>query len=480
MTLFHPVLRHIPLPRPHLYFPKTTHILKNRFSNINVPFQDDLNDVDLDEFGLGDFKHYVESPDVKRYREEQLQLPRDVDEYRQQPTPSSSHHHHHHYQGALEKTNLAELAQVQEPAIFVSKFTDPYLNLAIEDYIYNHMPSNHPQRLLFYTNRPCVVIGKNQNPWKEVNLPLLNKLNLPLIRRRSGGGTVAHDLGNVNYSFMTSKNEFDRFTFANLITECLDDARVKVNKRGDIVTVNQGQEYKISGSAYKISRGKSYHHGTMLLDSDLARLKSLLHRDEGVLGVVDAQNSVDSVKSKVTNLGISSEEFVNRVGEGFERRYGMSGEPMGEGERVGGEKEDEYEDDFHAMMGLTDFAESPVARRKMYEISKEQTHLPETVFSTAEELKAWSWKFGHTPSFTHTLTNGELDLVVKFSVNKGKITNVEATTASSTTAQALEHILDAARAELESKEYTSKTAKRAFAGTELGDCIGAWLEKTID
>ena len=83
---------------------------------------------------------------------------------------------------------------------------------------------------------------KNQNPWQEVNLPVLNSLGVPMLRRRSGGGTVVHDLGNVNYSYMTTKANFDRHKFASYIVEAVNQAsprfKIETNERGDIVSEN--------------------------------------------------------------------------------------------------------------------------------------------------------------------------------------------------------------------------------------------------
>lgn len=211
---------------------KQNYNFRRYISNVNSPFQDDLSDIDLDDFGLGDFRHYKESPEVANYRRNQL---KDLinDELPKSPAGPQI--------GQLEST-----ATKNEPIIFISKLADPYLNLAIEDYVYSKIPISKTtpfkaHRLMFYTNSPCVVIGKNQNPWKEVNIPKMNQFGIPLIRRRSGGGTVVHDLGNVNYSFMGTKHEFDRFKFVNLIVEAVNKSnitstKIKVNSRGDIVT----------------------------------------------------------------------------------------------------------------------------------------------------------------------------------------------------------------------------------------------------
>ena len=87
--------------------------------------------------------------------------------------------------------------------------TDPYENLAIEERVFDNLAPG-AETLLLYVNSATVVIGKHQNPWLEVNLPELAKRKMALARRISGGGTVYHDTGNVNFSFLVPREGFDR------------------------------------------------------------------------------------------------------------------------------------------------------------------------------------------------------------------------------------------------------------------------------
>lgn len=431
---------------------------QKRLSNINVPFQDDLTGADADDFGLEEFQFYQESEDIqKRWNELQAQdreienltnvienltnvtnvtekesLPEGNVSFSQIPDNSSSlnppvspaldstsHLLSPDLKSVDSNSSLENLATLTEPLIFRSLLKNPYLNLAIEDYIYNSMPlptKHNFNRLMFYTNLPCVVIGKNQNPWKEVNLPLLNSLRIPLIRRKSGGGTVVHDLGNVNYSFMTSKADFDRFKFANIVRDAVNkisDAKFKlmVNERGDITTEKQpdGINYKVSGSAYKLSKGKSYHHGTMLLNLRLDILGKLLSREKK-LGTVDAMNSIASVKSKVTNVQVSEEQFIEKVNDEFSDHFGVK--------RVRSEEEElAYEQ--NELLGLNDF----MGDQKVVRIITidENMLLPPSVHKLSEELKSWKWKFATTPKFTHEFFNEKFGFSVKFHVDKGAI-----------------------------------------------------------
>ncbi|KAF3986723.1 hypothetical protein FT663_04760 [Candidozyma haemuli var. vulneris] len=378
---------------------------------LNVPFQDDLTPADDELFNLEGFREYKESPEVRAYRkslgfvegeEEEQKGGRPVE-----PTEIG--------------TSLASVAQKPSPLVFVSKLTNPYLNLAIEDYVYHKMPvpgagEANCNRLMFYVNTPCVVIGKNQNPWREVNMPLLNSLRLPLVRRRSGGGTVVHDTGNVNYSFMTTKERFDRKAFASVVCESVNEIavpekQIMVTERGDIVTIND--QLKVSGSAYKLTKGRSYHHGTMLLDSKLDVLRQLLHRDESEVGTIESTASVASVKSPVTNLHLKKEDFIETVSAGFRNAYGTVKESSEEKE-----PEDMNENEF---LGLQDFVNAFSERECETFVVDENTELPQEIEDMKNELTSWEWKFGSTAKFTHRFVHPKKDLKVEFDVVKGKL-----------------------------------------------------------
>lgn len=254
------------------------------------------------------------------------------------------------------------LADTSNPVqSYVSRSNDPYLNLAIEDHILRK--SSLDSAILFlYTNRPCVVIGRNQNPWYEVNLRILNaaapsrtpKLkdseppgigDVQLVRRRSGGGTVFHDLGNLNWSITSPRADFTRDKHAEMVVRALRSLgvdRARVNERHDIVldqghaaqkvdledthrtpyTVKNGEgprPLKVSGSAYKLTRGRALHHATTLLSSpNLHIIPEYLHSPAKPF--MEAKG-VDSVSSPVGNIGLDSEAFKMRLQEQFAALY---------------------------------------------------------------------------------------------------------------------------------------------------------------
>lgn len=433
-----------------------------------VPFQDDLTEVDDDLFNLDGFKHYKESPEVRAYRERlglaegELGTPvkREKEKIPHFTTPASV-------------GSFMETCKLAQPVVFVSKLSNPYLNLALEDYIYTQMPlpaSGNANRLMFYVNTPCVVIGKNQNPWNEVNLPLLNSLRIPLVRRRSGGGTVVHDTGNVNYSFMTSKAKFDRHVFANLVTRAVNgieglELRIRVTERGDIVT--EGQNLKVSGSAYKLSKGKSYHHGTMLLSLNLDVLRQLLHRDEGKVGRVESHAAIASVRSPVTNLGIENSQFVDAVTAQFKDEYGLS-------EEKPAKLSEPEEFDQTELLGLDGFVDAYSARNcAVFEID-DTTELPEEVAKVRSELAHWDWRFGATSKFNHTFTKDGFQ--VEFSVGKGALVKEFTLVGAGPEIQDAFEFLDLVVKRGDSVKYTGSDV----AGFITDDAVSDWLGESID
>ncbi|KAK6955696.1 hypothetical protein Daesc_003339 [Daldinia eschscholtzii] len=160
-----------------------------------------------------------------------------------------------YYNISLSARRLFNAEAVSHPSnrvqVYISRATDPYLNLSIEHFLLQKSPPDSVV-LFLYTNRPCVVVGRNQNPWVEVNLGLLgpgrskvvdgsgddNQGPVLLVRRRSGGGTVFHDPGNVNYSVICPPASFDRNKHAEMVVRALRSLGVsgsRVNERHDIV-----------------------------------------------------------------------------------------------------------------------------------------------------------------------------------------------------------------------------------------------------
>ena len=166
---------------------------------------------------------------------------------------------------------------VREKIVYVSKSNNIFENLALEDWLYQKYDFKNKSLLFLWINQPCVVIGRHQNPWLEVNLQNLSTSAAYLARRNSGGGTVYHDTGNLNCTFFSSRARYNRKSNLEIICKTLKDKwnlNVGISQREDIVLDNF---YKVSGTASKLGHKNAYHHCTLLVDVDSRNLHKMLH-----------------------------------------------------------------------------------------------------------------------------------------------------------------------------------------------------------
>ncbi len=178
--------------------------------------------------------------------------------------------------------------------VFVSPNQNPFLNLALEDHF---LRGGADLPVLFlYVNRPCVVLGRFQNPWLETQLSYLVNNDIWLVRRQSGGGCVFHDEGNLNFSFITPDPMINRMKHAELLKDAFAkaDINLTISPRHDLWLDGR----KISGSAFKQTKFGSFHHGTFLVSSDLNKLEESLKHTI----IPTATKSIASVRSKVITL----------------------------------------------------------------------------------------------------------------------------------------------------------------------------------
>ena len=185
--------------------------------------------------------------------------------------------------------------------ILVSRSTNPYFHLAVEDWLLRQYDGAWPIWFL-YQNHPCVVVGRFQNPWKECDLGWLHERALPLVRRPSGGGTVWHDLGNVNFCCVRPLKGFLKDQALQELQTRLQSfgVTVEINARHDLVVRQpDGSTRKVSGSAYKQTKDRALHHGTLLLNAGLDDLERSLNSPARLTST----KSIASVRSQVMNLG---------------------------------------------------------------------------------------------------------------------------------------------------------------------------------
>lgn len=186
-----------------------------------------------------------------------------------------------------------------KPRLLISESVNPLFNLAVEDAIFQTMDASQ-QVLFLWRNDQTVVIGRGQNPWKECNTQKMEEDGITLARRSSGGGAVYHDLGNTNFTFMAGKPGYNKESSTALILAALRSLGIEAQSSGrnDIVLLQEGQPRKISGSAYRETKDRGFHHGTLLIDVDFGKLSRYLNPDPKKLQA----KGISSVRSRVANL----------------------------------------------------------------------------------------------------------------------------------------------------------------------------------
>jgi lipoate-protein ligase A len=176
--------------------------------------------------------------------------------------------------------------------------TDPRVNLAIEEFALKHLDINETY-LLFYINEPSIIIGKNQNTIEEINSEYVREEGIHVVRRLSGGGAVYHDLGNLNFSFITKDdgNSFHDFKkFTDPVVKALKKLGVnaELSGRNDILVDGR----KISGNAQFSTKGRMFSHGTLLFDSEIESVVSAL---KVRMDKIESKG-IKSIRSRVTNI----------------------------------------------------------------------------------------------------------------------------------------------------------------------------------
>ncbi|KAJ7639446.1 Lipoyltransferase and lipoate-protein ligase [Roridomyces roridus] len=331
-------------------------------------------------------------------------------------------------------------------SIYISRATSPLFNLSFEDWLFRHAPPDRPL-LFLYRNTPCVVIGRNQNPWLEVNMGALQTRDVQFIRRRSGGGTVYHDLGNTNFSIHLARAAFDRHATARLILRAVQSMGIpnaRLNDRNDICV----GEDKVSGSAYKIVNARAYHHGTMLISTQLDTLGDLLRVDKSLKEVTST--GVSSVRSPVCNLqqfraDVNHDQFARAVEDVFREEYGIDKD------------------------------------RDPTQIIDESSGDQSYISSGITELETWPWKYGQTPAFECTASTtfpfGHVNVRIKS--KHGLITDSVLHTEG--VSEEMSQKLTAFVKEAEGQEYGRwpplEDSDTSHAGA--AQAVGEWLRKVL-
>jgi len=191
--------------------------------------------------------------------------------------------------------------------------TDPYFNLATEEYVLKNFDD---ESFMLWRNGPSIIVGKHQNTLAEINLDFVNENKIKVVRRLSGGGAVFHDLGNINFTFISHGEpgtlvDFRKFT--QPIIDVIQKLGIEAKFEGRNDLTIEGR--KFSGNAEHVFKNRVLHHGTLLFSSVMSDLTGALKVDPSKF----TDKAVKSVRSRVTNISehlrepMEIEDFMEQV-----------------------------------------------------------------------------------------------------------------------------------------------------------------------
>lgn len=307
------------------------------------------------------------------------------------------------------------LKTIDSSPVLVSSNHDVYTNLALEHWLYNNLRFNNNDKtnlgdyskvynnpvVFIWTDEPCVVIGRHQNPWVESRMGFIHKANLKLARRHSGGGCVYHDENNINISIIGNRKLFEnRQNNLKFLAKVLFDnygIKCEPTRRHDLIHSESG--LKLSGSAAKLGKHNCYHHFTLLVDTNKDALYTSIRENQQDF---IKTNSSLSTRSKVINLKeIKSDLDVNQVICDLANAYN---ELYLDSKSKRPARKDSVTGDENDYQSLNEFK---------------------------EELVTWDWLYGKTPKFIlekiFPIIDGGIEKQVKFvvQINKGLFERID-------------------------------------------------------
>lgn len=238
---------------------------------------------------------------------------------------------------------------------------DPHYNLAFEEYIFKNLDEDI---VLLWQNGPSIIVGKNQNTIEEINMDFVKENNINVVRRVTGGGAVYHDLGNLNFSFITKaeSNLIDFKTYNVPIIKALEKLGVncELSGRNDIVIDGK----KFSGIAQSVNRGRVLNHGTLLFDSKLDTLSKALNVKRDKI----ESKGVKSVSSRVTNI----KPYVKDDIDVLQFKQVL-------------------------LKNIFEYFDQPI---EIYELSEEDKKNIQQMVD--ERYGTWDWNYGRSPKFNYS------------------------------------------------------------------------------
>ncbi|MBR5236604.1 MAG: lipoate--protein ligase [Clostridia bacterium] len=307
-----------------------------------------------------------------------------------------------------------------------NKSTDPYFNLAAEEFLMNELSE---EVFMLWRNAHTIVIGRNQNTLAEINYDYVKDKGIHVVRRMSGGGAVFHDLGNINFTFiMNSGDDFSNYAkFTQPVIDFLQSlgANAALRGRNDLVIA----EKKISGNAQYMHKNRILHHGTLLYDTEQSHLAEALRVSEDKI----KSKGIQSVRSRVTNIrpylneSLSPEAFIER---------------------------------------FKDYMTKMVADCQYYDL---QPHVADIQRLRDEKYATWDWNFGYSPKYTYhkkkRFSFGEVE--VHLDINSSSVIESAKVSGDFFSKKPIEEL----EAALCNRHHEPKEVLKAFSCQEISDYI---------
>jgi len=328
---------------------------------------------------------------------------------------------------------------VLKTKIIRTSTTDPWWNLAVEEYLLDTLEKDSCI-LYLWQNQNTVVIGKNQNAWRECRTELLEKEGGKLARRLSGGGAVFHDLGNLNFTFLVNKEDYNLERQVGVILSAVRKVGIHAEMTGRNDITVEGRKY--SGNAFCFRKSNAFHHGTILVSADMNKLGRYLQVSPEKIKA----KGVQSVQARVANLAeynpeLTIDKMADAMAEAFREIYG--GNPP--------------------VTGNVDWADRAVLE-ELY-----------------KKYSSWDWRYGETPAFDITLEKrfpwGGIEMGLKLEKGIIKKASVYSDALDGEYVEMLPKVLEGCM--FRSSEMAQRIRGLAHEGERapMSEDIASWLEE---